>query len=88
MNYGTVGLKDLSSYGSYSSYGAIGNLQVGSGNGLNVQNVQHTLAKSVPISEHVEVTKPLVVPIVKNIGKIGYCISDTGENFIAKVTAY
>lgn len=60
--------QDLSSYGSFSSYGSAADLHLG--HGLNAGNVQHTFAQSVPISEHVEVTKPVAVPVIKNIGKV------------------
>lgn len=72
-NYGSVGNdinahQDLSSYGSFSSYGSGGDLHIG--NGLNTGNIQHTLVQPVQISEHVEITKPMAVPVIKNIGKI------------------
>ncbi|XP_025153864.1 uncharacterized protein LOC105189367 isoform X2 [Harpegnathos saltator] len=54
------------SYGSFPSYGSDGEFYVG--HGIHAGNVQQTFAQSVPISQHVEVTKPLVVPVVKNIG--------------------
>lgn len=63
--------QDPSSYGSFSSNGNGGDLHMGHmGHGFNTDNVQHSFAQSVPISEHVEVTKPVAVPVVKNIGKI------------------
>lgn len=57
--------QNFPSYGSFSSYGSAGDLHE-----LNNGNDQHTFAQSVPISEHVEVTKPVAVPVVKNIGKM------------------
>lgn len=72
-NYGSVtndaqARQDLSSYGSVSSYGSSG-LRVEIGQKFNTGNV-HTFTQPVSISEHVEVTKPVVVPVVNNIGKI------------------
>lgn len=70
----------VSSYGStgqninihqnlgYSSYGN-GDLHTGMGHEVNHGNIQHLAVQSIPISEHIEVTKPVVVPVVKNIGK-------------------
>lgn len=75
-NHGSSGqnlnIQDLSSFGSYSSFGS-GNLLSGNINldqGFKGSNVQNTIAQTVPISAHVEVTKPVPVPIVKNIGEI------------------
>jgi len=72
-NYGSSGQKihqDLSSYGSYSSFRNRGDFHTDLDQGFKGSNVQHTIAQTMPISEHVEVTKPVPVPVVKNIGKI------------------
>ncbi|XP_020282674.1 zinc finger protein 512B-like isoform X1 [Pseudomyrmex gracilis] len=73
------GWHGVSSYGStgqninihqnlgYSSYGN-GDLHTGMGHEVNHGNIQHLAVQSIPISEHIEVTKPVVVPVVKNIG--------------------
>lgn len=60
------GLYDsLSSYGSgYGSYGG-----GGYDHGLHGGHVQHHYAPAVPVSEHIEVTKPIPIPVVKNVGK-------------------
>lgn len=56
----------------YSSHFGNGNFQVQLSNGLNTANIQHTLNQAIPISQHVEVTKPVAVPIIKNFGKISF----------------
>ncbi|EZA57104.1 hypothetical protein DMN91_007199 [Ooceraea biroi] len=73
MNYGSTGHdanihQDLSSYGLYSSYGNAADFHGKLNHGFSEAHIQHTLAQSVPISEHVEVTKPVAVPVIKNIG--------------------
>ncbi|XP_012226803.1 zinc finger protein 512B [Linepithema humile] len=69
INYGFNGngINIHQDLGSYSSLGN-GNFQVGLGNGLDTTNVQHSLTQPIPISQHVEVTKPVAVPIIKNFG--------------------
>lgn len=59
--------QDVSSYGSYSSFGNDGEFHLDLDQEFKGNNIQH--AVSVPISEHVEITKPVAVPVVKNIGK-------------------
>lgn len=76
MNYGSntnaVQIhQDLSSYQSpVSSYANNGYFYAELNKKLNNMGNIHTFAQPISISEHVEVTKPVVVPIVKNIGKI------------------
>lgn len=55
------GLHD--SLGGYGSYGG-----GGFDHGLH-GHVQHHYAPAVPVSEHVEITKPVPVPVIKNVGK-------------------
>lgn len=62
--------QDLSSFGSYSPFGSSGNFHINLDQGFKDSNVEHTIAQIVPISKHVEVTKPVPVPVVKNIGEI------------------
>lgn len=74
-NYGSITNnaqvhQDLSSYASVPSYTSSSGLQIGLNQKLNNGNVQTSFIQPVSISEHVEITKPVVVPIVKNIGKI------------------
>jgi len=60
--------QDFTSYASYPSRGSAIDFHQGVDHGFN--NVQHTFVQSMPISEHVEVTNPVAVPVVKNIGEI------------------
>lgn len=55
----------LSGYGSYG--GGDGD---GIGHGLYEGHVQHHYAPAIPVSQHVEITKPVPVPVVKNVGKL------------------
>ena len=57
----------LSDYGSYGGGGI--------GHGLYEGHVQHHYAPAVPVSQHVELTKPVPVPVVKNVGKLIILIS-------------
>ncbi|XP_066585106.1 uncharacterized protein [Prorops nasuta] len=76
--YGSYGnaAQDLSatgtSYGGYAVHGGYGGAtDVHSRQdegGYQEEQVQHHYGQTVPISEHVEVTKPIPVPVVKNIG--------------------
>lgn len=73
MNYGPTASdanihQDLSSYG-YSSYGNT-DFNAGFNHGFSDSDTQNMFSQSVPVSEHVEVTNPVVVPVIKNIGKI------------------
>lgn len=61
--------QNLLSFRPFSSYGNSNDFHAELDQKLNMENV-HTFSQPISISEHVEVTKPLVVPIVKNIGKI------------------
>lgn len=54
-----TGHQDVSSYGDYGG----GQSDLG-----GIYNYQHT----IPVSEHVEVTKPIAVPVYKDIGKSRY----------------
>lgn len=67
--------QDLSSYGSYSSYQNAVDLNVGMNHGFNDAESQHTFGQPVSISEHVEITKPVVIPVVRNVGKISLLIA-------------
>lgn len=76
MNYGSntnnVQIRqDPSSYQSpISFYENNGDFHAELNKKLNNMGNIHTFTQPISISEHVEVTKPVVVPIVKNIGKI------------------
>lgn len=69
-SYGNIH-QDISSYGSYDSYGGGGHgFNSGLDHGLYEGHAQHHYGvQTVPISEHVEITKPVPIPVVKNIGK-------------------
>lgn len=59
------GHQDYSSFGGYGGHGGDDG-----GHGISLDG-GHNFVHSVPISEHVEVTKPIAVPVVKEIGKYG-----------------
>ena len=82
------------SVASASNYNPISSLPE-SHNGINsysssglsgFNQVQHSFGQVVPISQHIEVKKPVAVPVYKNIGKIFllFMIREVGEtdNFI------
>ena len=52
----------LAGYGSYGGGGVA--------HGLYEGHVQHHYAPAIPVSQHVEITKPVPVPVVKNVGKL------------------
>lgn len=90
MNLGSNGQnlnihQDLSSYGSYSSFGNNGELHIDLDQ--EFKGNQHTIS-SVPISEHVEVTKPVAVPVIKNIGKTLQTIAMKLNNKIEQTINY
>lgn len=82
MSYGSssqnLNMQNFSPYGSYSSFGNFGTSELRNGGDLHIDldqefkgsDVQHTIAKTMPISKHVEITNPVAVPVIKNIGKI------------------
>lgn len=48
---------------SYSNYGGH------YGGGYDGGNVQHQHAQTISLGEHIEITRPVAVPVYKNIGK-------------------
>ena len=60
------GLHDVSGYGSYGYGGG------GIEHGVHGGHVQHHYAQAVPVSEHVEITKPVPIPVIKNVGKLSH----------------
>lgn len=78
-----VGLTGYDSYGGggggYDSYGG-----GGGDHGFYGEQVQHQYAPAVPVSEHVEITKPIPIPVVKNVGKFDQSIQTSA--FILKFT--
>ena len=64
-DYGSEHGVELVGYGSYGDGGF---------NGLHGGHIQHHYAPAVPVSQHVEVTKPVPIPVVKNVGKFASSI--------------
>jgi len=62
--------QDLTSYASYPSQRSAVGFHRGLEHEFSDTDIQQTFVQSVPISEHVEVTNPVAVPVVKNIGEI------------------
>lgn len=86
-SYGNIH-QDISSYGSYdSSYGGGGHgFNSGLDHGLYEGHAQHHYGvQTVPISEHVEITKPVPVPVVKNIGKFVYFLTTFFASFYSPI---
>ena len=50
-----------------SALGSLGHVNIGHGWNQIHQEDHH--AHAIPIGEHIEVTKPVIVPVYKNIGK-------------------
>lgn len=62
--------QNIPSHGSYSSFENGDDFYLDMNQGFKDNNIQHTIVQAVPINEHVEVTKPVPVPVIKNIGKV------------------
>ncbi|XP_043466218.1 uncharacterized protein LOC122501052 [Leptopilina heterotoma] len=52
----------------YSSYADYGNYHGSNGNPHGLEDHGNNYVHSVPVSEHVEVTKPIAIPVYKDIG--------------------
>lgn len=59
--------------GDHSDYSSLGGggggLEGGDEGGVSLDGGHHSVVQSVPVSEHVEVTKPVPVKVVKHIGE-------------------
>ena len=60
--------------GEHSDYSSLGgggggHLEGGDEGGVSLDGGHHSVVQSVPVSEHVEVTKPVPVKVVKHIGE-------------------
>jgi len=53
------------------------------GHGLSLDG-GHNYVHSVPVSEHVEVTKPVAVPVYKHIGNVSLCLSSSKLQIICE----
>ncbi|XP_025992175.1 zinc finger protein 512B-like [Solenopsis invicta] len=67
-NSGNQNLNLHEDFSSYSSFGNGGDIHIDVDQQFKGSNVQYTIAESMPISQHVEITKPVAVPVIKNIG--------------------